>query len=113
MAGPENAHKPALLESATALREVHRVLVRAVRIQYEREVGPVGGPGHLLRLLTEQKDRLKDRLVAAYVVGWPISTTADLPALGLPACQSDGAITCNWAGSAATISTLGLVASGR
>ena len=53
MAGPENAHKPALLEAATALREVHRVLVRAVRIRYEREIGAVGGPGHLLRLLTE------------------------------------------------------------
>src|SRR5437588_7167189 len=53
MAGPESSHKPALLEAADALREVHRVLVRAVRIQYEREVGPVGGPGHLLRLLTE------------------------------------------------------------
>ncbi|HUJ26871.1 MAG TPA: hypothetical protein VLW85_12685 [Myxococcales bacterium] len=49
----ESVHKPALLEAAAALREVHRVLVRAVRFQYEREVGPVGGPGHLLRLLTE------------------------------------------------------------
>ena len=29
---------------------------------------------------------LKRRIVAAYVVGWPISTTADLPAMGLPAC---------------------------
>ncbi|MFL6801550.1 MAG: DUF3089 domain-containing protein, partial [Sphingomicrobium sp.] len=28
------------------------------------------------------------RIVAAYVVGWPISTTADLPALGLAACAS-------------------------
>ena len=46
------------------------------------------GALHLLRLLTEQKDRLRGRLVAAYVVGWPISTTADLPALGLPACTS-------------------------
>src|SRR5437764_11604781 len=55
MAGPvkESAHKPALLEAATALREVHKVLVRAVRFAYEREVGPVGGPGYLLRLLTE------------------------------------------------------------
>ena len=55
MAGPvkESAHKPALLEAASALREVHKVLVRAVRFAYEREVGPVGGPGYLLRLLTE------------------------------------------------------------
>ena len=30
--------------------------------------------------------RSRSASVAAYVVGWPISTTADLPALGLPAC---------------------------
>ena len=49
----EVAHKPALLEAATALREVHRVLVQAVRAAYERDVGPAGRPGQLLRLLTE------------------------------------------------------------
>jgi hypothetical protein len=49
----EVAHKPALLEAAAALREVHRVLVQVVRTGYEREVGPAGGPGQLLRLLTE------------------------------------------------------------
>jgi hypothetical protein len=48
------------------------------------------GALHLMRLL---KDRvagtpLQKRIVAAYVVGWPISKTADLPALGLPACQT-------------------------
>jgi hypothetical protein len=49
----EMSHKPALLEAAAALREVHRALVQAVRAAYEREVGPAGGPGQLLRLLTE------------------------------------------------------------
>src|SRR5260370_33255354 len=49
----ESAHKPALLEAAAAPREVHRVLVRAVRFHYEQEGNSVGGPGHLLRLLTE------------------------------------------------------------
>jgi hypothetical protein len=49
----EVEHKPPLLEAATALREVHRALVQAVRAAYEREVGPAGGPGQLLRLLTE------------------------------------------------------------
>src|ERR671936_1045673 len=49
----EGAHKPALLEAAEALREVHRTLVQAVRAAYEREIGPAGGPGHMLRLLTE------------------------------------------------------------
>src|SRR2546428_3140751 len=49
----EGRHKPALLEAAAALREVHRALVQAARAGYEREVGPAGGPGQLLRLLTE------------------------------------------------------------
>src|SRR5260370_8480798 len=53
MSNSEGVHKPALLEAAEALREVHRVLVRAVRLQYEKEGNSVGGPGHLLRLLTE------------------------------------------------------------
>jgi len=49
----ESTHKKVLLEAATALREVHRALVQAVRGNYEREVGPAGGPGQMLRLLTE------------------------------------------------------------
>jgi hypothetical protein len=46
------------------------------------------GSLHLSRLLIDRKDALKGRLVAAYVVGWPLSVTADLPATGLPACAS-------------------------
>jgi hypothetical protein len=54
------------------------------------------GSYHLMRLLAE---RIKGhpeakRIVAAYVVGWPISTTADLPALGLPACEQPGQARC-------------------
>ena len=47
------------------------------------------GALHLERLLQERVagTPLARRVVAAYVVGWPISTTADLPRLGLPACQ--------------------------
>ncbi|MET0362704.1 MAG: DUF3089 domain-containing protein [Sphingobium sp.] len=46
------------------------------------------GARHLLRLLAEKVagKPVARRIVAAYLVGWPISTTADLPALGLPAC---------------------------
>ena len=33
-------------------------------------------------------------MVAAYVVGWPISVTADLPALGLGACQKPDQTRC-------------------
>ena len=34
------------------------------------------------------------RIVAAYVVGWPVSTTSDLPALGLPACAAPDQTAC-------------------
>lgn len=46
------------------------------------------GSRHLLQLLREQVagQPVADRIVAAYVVGWPVSVEADLPALGLPAC---------------------------
>lgn len=48
------------------------------------------GSLHLTRLL---KDRiagtpLAKRVVAAYVVGWPVSRTADLPMLGLSECMT-------------------------
>jgi len=46
------------------------------------------GALHLERLLAEKVagTPLARRIVAAYVVGWPVSTTADLPRMGLPAC---------------------------
>ena len=44
------------------------------------------GSLHLLRLLRDRREVLKDRLVAAYVVGWPVGLTADLPSTGLAAC---------------------------
>ena len=48
------------------------------------------GALHLMRLLKERVagKPLHKRVVAAYVVGWPISVTADVPALGLPACTA-------------------------
>lgn len=55
------------------------------------------GALHLRQLL---KDRiagtpLRQRLVAAYVVGWPVSLTADLPALGgIPPCATPQATGC-------------------
>jgi hypothetical protein len=52
------------------------------------------GALHLIRLLSDRKARLGNRLVAAYVAGWPISTSADLPALGLPACTSSDETGC-------------------
>ncbi|MFL9841782.1 DUF3089 domain-containing protein [Sphingomonas sp. ST-64] len=48
------------------------------------------GALHLTRLLHDRVagKPLARRIVAAYVVGWPISKTADLPALGLPECTA-------------------------
>jgi hypothetical protein len=54
------------------------------------------GALHLERLLREKVagKPIASRIVAAYVAGWPISTTADLPALGLPACTSPNEAHC-------------------
>ena len=48
------------------------------------------GALHLSRLLVDRVagTPLAKRVVAAYVVGWPVSVTADLPKMGLPACAS-------------------------
>ena len=67
--------------------------------EFLKEVGPdrpiilaghSQGALHLERLLREQVagKPLAKRIVAAYVVGWPISKTADLPALGFPECTT-------------------------
>ncbi|MEA3051667.1 MAG: hypothetical protein QOG72_570 [Sphingomonadales bacterium] len=47
------------------------------------------GSLHLTRLLADRiagKPEAK-RIVAAYVIGWPVSIAADLPSLGLPPCE--------------------------
>lgn len=49
------------------------------------------GSYHLLHLLKDRvanDKKLRRRILAVYAVGWPISVTADLPALGLPACDT-------------------------
>jgi len=72
--------------------------VAAAFDQFVREAGdrPIilaahsQGALHLERLLKEKVagKPIAERIVAAYVVGWPISTKSDLGALGLPACAS-------------------------
>ena len=54
------------------------------------------GALHVERLLREKVARqpIATRIIAAYVVGWPISVTADLPALGLPACAGPDQARC-------------------
>ena len=48
------------------------------------------GSMHLMRLLPERIRNAPEasRVVAVYLVGWPVSLTADLPALPFPACQT-------------------------
>jgi len=48
------------------------------------------GSLHLIRLLREKiaGKPIAKRIVAAYVVGWPVSRTTDLPQLGLPECRT-------------------------
>jgi hypothetical protein len=48
------------------------------------------GALHLMRLLKERVagKPLRNRIAAAYVVGWPLSVTADVPALGLTPCRA-------------------------
>ncbi len=54
------------------------------------------GALHLTRLLAEKVAGapLAGRVIAAYVIGWPISITGDLPALGLPPCAAPDATRC-------------------
>ncbi|HEX4693857.1 DUF3089 domain-containing protein [Sphingomonas sp.] len=71
--------------------------VAAAFDEFLKEIGPdrpiilaghSQGSLHLTRLLRERVagKPLAKRIVAAYVIGWPISKTADLPSLGLPEC---------------------------
>ncbi len=59
-------------------------------------VGHSQGALHVLRLL---KDRVagrpvQNKLVAAYIIGWPVSVEGDLAPLGLDACQTPSAVGC-------------------
>lgn len=48
----------------------------------------------LMRLLRDRHAELKGRLVAAYVVGWPIDSVSDLPALGFAGCNAPNQTGC-------------------
>ena len=54
------------------------------------------GSLHLMRLLRDRiaGTALAKRIVAVYAPGWPMSVTADLPAMGVAACGSDAATGC-------------------
>ena len=76
-----------------AYRDVAAAFDQFVKEAGDRPIilaGHSQGALHLERLLREKVagKPIARRIVAAYVVGWPISTTADLPALGLPAVRA-------------------------
>jgi pimeloyl-ACP methyl ester carboxylesterase len=54
------------------------------------------GSLHLMRLLQERIKGApeRSRIAAAYLIGWPVSITADLPFLPLPACTRAGQAGC-------------------
>jgi len=54
------------------------------------------GALHLTRLLREKVagKPIAARIVAAYVVGWPVSVETDIKAMGLPACASPAQTGC-------------------
>ncbi|MFM9852819.1 MAG: DUF3089 domain-containing protein [Sphingomonadaceae bacterium] len=64
-------------------------------------VGHSQGALHLSRLLRERiaGTPFAKRVVAAYVIGWPISVTTDLQAMGMPACTAPDQTGCllSWA----------------
>jgi hypothetical protein len=76
-----------------AYRDVLAAFDQFVRESGDRPIilaGHSQGALHLSRLLRERiaGTPLARRIVAAYVVGWPVSRTADLPRMGLPECTS-------------------------
>lgn len=59
-------------------------------------VGHSQGALHLMRLMREKVNNtpLRQRLVAAYVIGWPVSVTGDLPAMGVLPCTTPTQTSC-------------------
>ncbi len=59
-------------------------------------VGHSQGSLHLMTLLHEEiaDTPLAERVVAAYLIGWPVSVEADIPALPLAACETPEQTAC-------------------
>jgi hypothetical protein len=92
----------AFLTSATDANRALDLAYRDVTAAFDaflRQLGPdqpiilaghSQGALHLTRLLRERVagKPLARRIVAAYVIGWPVSRTTDVAALGLPECTA-------------------------
>lgn len=79
--------------------------VEAAFDQFLEDIGPrrpiilaghSQGSLHLARLMRQrvQDNPIARRIVAAYVIGWPISVEHDLPRMGLPACEEADSSNC-------------------
>jgi hypothetical protein len=82
-----------------AYRDVSAAFDEFVKEAGDRPIilaGHSQGALHLERLLREKVagKPIAKRVVAAYVVGWPIDSDSDLPALGLPPCKSPNQAGC-------------------
>lgn len=77
-----------------------RFLIEAPKDRPIILAGHSQGSLHLTRILRDRVagKPLARRIAAAYVVGWPVSTASDLPAMGLPACTDadDAACVVSW-----------------
>jgi hypothetical protein len=85
----ENATRALDLAYSDVARAFERFLVQEPEAPIVL-AGHSQGALHLTRLLRDRvaKDSARSRrIVAAYVVGWPVSIAADVPAMGLPACS--------------------------
>ena len=76
-----------------AYHDVEVAFAEFVRESGDRPIilaGHSQGSLHLTRLIRDHVagTPLARRVVAAYIVGWPVSRTADLPVMGLPECTA-------------------------
>ena len=83
--------KQAIDAAYADVREAFRYFLASVDPQTPIVLaGHSQGALHLKRLLAEdvRGTPVAERLVAAYVIGWPVSLQHDLPAIGFPACAA-------------------------
>lgn len=92
----ENARRALDFAYRDVLAAYEQFLKEAPRDQPIILAGHSQGSLHVMRLLQERVKGSPEqrRIVAAYVVGWPISTSVDLPELPLPACTRAGQASC-------------------
>ena len=84
----DDAHKALDLAYSDVVAAFDEFVRRVPRNQPLILAGHSQGALHLSRLLRDRSKVVQGRLVAAYVVGWPLGVSADLQAMGLPACSA-------------------------